>query len=52
MPNVPAAILKLLMGEMSTIVLGSTKVSAKKIEDACFQFKYPDIESALKEIYE
>jgi uncharacterized protein (TIGR01777 family) len=52
MPNVPAAILKLLMGEMSTIVLGSTKVSAKKIEDARFQFKYPDIESALKEIYE
>jgi uncharacterized protein (TIGR01777 family) len=52
MPNVPAAFLKLLMGEMSTIVLGSTKVSAKKIEDARFQFKYPDIESALKEIYE
>jgi uncharacterized protein (TIGR01777 family) len=51
MPNVPAVILKLLMGEMSTIVLGSTKVSAKKIEDAGFRFKYPDIEPALREIY-
>lgn len=50
-PKVPAFVLKLLMGEMSTIVLGSTKVSAQKIEDAGFKFKYPDIESALAEIY-
>jgi uncharacterized protein (TIGR01777 family) len=51
-PKVPAFLLKLLLGEMSTIVLGSTKVSAQKIEDAGFSFKYPDIISALKEIYE
>ncbi|WP_428328751.1 TIGR01777 family oxidoreductase [Mucilaginibacter sp.] len=51
-PNVPAFVLKLLMGEMSTVVLGSTKVSAQKIEDAGFKFKYPDIAPALKEIYE
>lgn len=50
-PNVPAFLLKLLLGEMSTIVLGSTKVSPQKIEDAGFSFKYPDITSALKEIY-
>ncbi|WP_094572027.1 TIGR01777 family oxidoreductase [Mucilaginibacter xinganensis] len=50
-PNVPAFVLKLLMGEMSTIVLGSTKVSAQKIEDAGFKFKYPEIGLALKEIY-
>ncbi|MDF2434216.1 MAG: uncharacterized protein JWP44_3847 [Mucilaginibacter sp.] len=50
-PNVPAFFLKLLMGEMSTIALGSTKVSAKKIEDAGFKFNYPDITSALKAIY-
>lgn len=51
LPNVPAFFLKLLLGEMSTIVLGSTKVSAQKIEDAGFNFKYTDITSALKEIY-
>jgi uncharacterized protein (TIGR01777 family) len=50
-PKVPAFLLKLLLGEMSTIVLGSTKVSAQKIEDAGFSFKYPDITSALREIY-
>jgi uncharacterized protein (TIGR01777 family) len=50
-PKVPAFFLKLLMGEMSTIVLGSTKVSAQKIQDAGFRFKYPDIAPALKQIY-
>jgi uncharacterized protein (TIGR01777 family) len=50
-PNVPAFLLKLIMGEMSTIVLGSTKVSAQKITDAGFKFKYPEIAPALKQIY-
>jgi NAD dependent epimerase/dehydratase family enzyme len=36
---------------MSTIVLSSTKVSAQKIEDAGFKFKYPVIKEALAEIY-
>jgi uncharacterized protein (TIGR01777 family) len=51
LPSVPAFFLTLLMGEMSTIILGSTKVSAQKIEDAGFKFKYPGITSALKNIY-
>jgi uncharacterized protein (TIGR01777 family) len=50
-PNVPAFLLKLILGEMSTIVLGSTKVSAQKIENAGYQFKYTDVASALKQIY-
>jgi len=51
LPDVPAFFLKLLLGEMSAVVLGSTKVSAQKIEDAGFKFKYPGITPALKEIY-
>jgi uncharacterized protein (TIGR01777 family) len=50
-PNVPAFALKLMLGEMATIVLGSTKASSQKIEHAGFEFKYPDISSALHEIY-
>lgn len=50
-PNVPAFVLKLILGEMSTIVLGSTKVSAQKIANAGFKFTYPELEPALKEIY-
>lgn len=52
LPNVPAFLLKLLFGEMSTLVLGSTKVSSQKIEDAGFIFKYPEVTGALKEIYQ
>jgi uncharacterized protein (TIGR01777 family) len=51
LPNVPAFLLKLLLGEMSTIVLGSTKVSAKKIEAAGYKFKFSEVEAALREIY-
>jgi uncharacterized protein (TIGR01777 family) len=50
-PNVPAFVLKLMLGEMATIVLGGTKASAQKIEDTGFKFQYPDIASALAEIY-
>lgn len=50
-PKVPAFLLKLLLGEMAIVVLGGTRVSAGKIEQTGFRFKYPDIETALKEIY-
>lgn len=51
-PKVPAFILKLLMGEMALLALGSTKTSVQKIMDVGFTFTYPDIASALQEIYE
>ena len=51
LPNVPAFVFKLLLGEMSIIVLGSTKVSAKKIEKEGYIFKYSRLAEALKEIY-
>ena len=49
--NIPSFVFKLLMGEMSTIVLGSTRVSAEKIEKDGFSFKYPELAGALKAIY-
>lgn len=52
LPNVPAWALKLALGKMSTLVLGSTKVSAQKIQDAGYVFKFPELEGALKNIYE
>lgn len=50
-PNVPAFILKLLMGEMSIAVLESDRASAQKIEAAGFKFKYAELQDALNEIY-
>jgi len=49
--KVPAFIFKMLMSEMSTLVLGSTRVSPQKIKDAGYQFQYPDLGEALKDIY-
>ncbi len=51
LPNVPAFALKLVLGEMSAVVLGSTKMSSQKIEDAGFRFEYADIKKALNHIY-
>ncbi|MFD1258225.1 TIGR01777 family oxidoreductase [Mucilaginibacter terrae] len=51
LPSVPAFALKLVLGEMSLVVLGSTRVSAQKIQDAGYIFKYDNITDALKNIY-
>lgn len=51
LPNVPAFALKLALGEMSTVVLGSTNASAKKIKAAGYSFSYPELSTALKDIY-
>jgi uncharacterized protein (TIGR01777 family) len=52
LPNVPAFALKIAFGEMGEIVLGSTKMSAEKIEKTGFKFLFPTIGLALKNIYE
>jgi len=51
LPNVPSFILRTLLGQMSLVVLGSTRVSAKKIESTNFKFNYPLLADALKELY-
>jgi len=51
LPNVPALLLRLALGEMSLMVLASDRISAEKIQQAGFRFRYPVIEDALKEIY-
>lgn len=51
LPNVPAFVLKLMLGEMAQIALMSQHVSVKKIEDAGFVFNFTTIEEALKDLY-
>lgn len=48
---VPAFLLKLLRGDMSREVLKSLAVSADKIQQAGFFFRYPDAASAIKQIF-
>lgn len=50
LPNVPAFALKLLMGEMSSIILSSQLVSCKKIRETGFSFHYINLERALRDL--
>jgi uncharacterized protein (TIGR01777 family) len=52
LPKVPAFGLKLAMGEMSEIILGSQRVSADKVLGQGFTFEYPKLKEALESFYE
>ena len=51
LPKVPAVGLKIVLGELSALVLDSAKVSSSKIAAQGFKFDYPNLNDALKEIY-
>ncbi|AIZ64566.1 epimerase [Hymenobacter sp. DG25B] len=51
LPKVPEFGLKLMMGEMSEIVLASQRVSAEKIMHEGFTFEYPHLQEALESFY-
>jgi len=46
---VPAWALKMLLGEMSDLVLGSQRVMPQRLLDQGFEFEYPDLKSALEQ---
>lgn len=52
LPKVHSFFLKLALGEMSLVVLGSTRMNVSKILKTGFKFTYPDIDSALSNIYD
>jgi uncharacterized protein len=47
----PSFALRLGMGEMADVVLGSTKVSSQKIENQGFIFRFPKVAEALKDLF-
>ncbi len=50
LPNVPKVALKLVLGEMSHIVLSSQLVSSDKIEQEGYSFKYVNLAKALEDL--
>lgn len=48
--NVPRFTLKLALGEMSSTVLSSNKVSPEKIIESGYQFQYPKVKDALRDL--
>lgn len=47
---VPAFALRLVLGELSSVVLDSWRGIPDRLQKAGFVFKYPDVESALKDL--
>ena len=52
LPNIPAAALKLALGEMANTVLGSQLVSSEKIEKTGFDFRYKNLPKAVEDLVE
>jgi hypothetical protein len=48
---VPGFVLKLMFGEMSTIILEGQNVAAKRLQELGFQFLYPKIDAALRNLH-
>lgn len=48
----PGFALKLAMGEMAELVLGGQKVKPVKLLQAGFEFQYPQLEQALKDLFD
>ncbi len=51
MPSIPSFFLKTAMGEMAVLVTEGSRISAKKIQDAGFQFQFPELDKALTDLY-
>ncbi|MBK7939536.1 MAG: DUF1731 domain-containing protein [Lewinellaceae bacterium] len=47
----PALVLRLVLGEMSAVILNSNRISAEKALDTGFEFQYPELGKALEAIF-
>jgi len=50
LPNIPSVIMKLIFGEMSKLILNGSRVSSNKIVALGYNFIFPQLGGALKEI--
>jgi len=50
LPPVPGFVLKIALGEMSSILLKGNAVSSEKIKNSGFEFKFENLESALENL--
>jgi uncharacterized protein (TIGR01777 family) len=50
-PDIPAALVRLLFGELSDVLLHGSRISSGKITSAGYKFLHPELDGALKQIY-
>lgn len=51
LPNVPAFVMKIILGERALMVLKGNKVSNQKIKNAGFKFEFSNLKAALDNLY-
>lgn len=51
LPNIPKFVLRFMLGEMSSILFSSKLLSAQKIIDNGFDFKFPKVQQAITAIF-
>jgi uncharacterized protein len=49
-PKIPAIAIKVILGEMSEMILTGSRISSDKIKNSGFVFKYPYLKSALEQL--
>jgi hypothetical protein len=49
--GVPAPVFRAMLGEMADAVLDSQRVLPARLLELGYQFRYPDIDSALRDLY-
>ena len=50
LPSIPKWIIRFAAGEMSTLVFNSQRVSAAKLNERAYQFRYPTLLPAMKSL--
>ncbi len=50
LPNIPAFVMRIIVGEMAVIVVNGSKISADKIKSTGFDFRYSNLEEALESL--
>lgn len=51
LPNIPEYLMKLILGEMASVLFASQRASSRKIEDLGFDFQFSNVCRALEDIY-
>ena len=50
LPNVPGIVLKVALGDLSSVLLEGSRASNKELLDTRFTFRFPGLEGALRDL--
>jgi uncharacterized protein len=50
LPPIPVFLLRLILGEMSSLILQGSRISSEKMRNTGYRFRFPDLKSALADL--